>query len=71
LQAKKEARKSHHMLMGVQKNVREWTLTLPNELPFWELESQWISEYLEGNRRGQNPWRVFYISLKIYWNIDV
>jgi hypothetical protein len=23
LQAKKEARKSHHMLMGVQKNVRE------------------------------------------------
>jgi hypothetical protein len=51
------------MLLGVQKNVREWTLTFPNELPFWELESQWISESSEGDWRGQNPldWKVFYI----------
>jgi hypothetical protein len=25
---------------GSAKSVREWTLTLPNELPLWELESQ-------------------------------
>jgi hypothetical protein len=33
------------MLLGVQKSVREWTLTLASELPFWQLESQmnsWI-----------------------------
>jgi hypothetical protein len=34
------AQESHFMLSGVQKGVREWTLTLPSELPFWELESQ-------------------------------
>jgi len=51
------------MLFRVQKNVREWTFTLPNELPFWELESQWILEYLEGKYRGQNQldWRLIYI----------
>jgi hypothetical protein len=40
VQAKSEARESHLMLLGMQKNVREWTLTLPSELPFWEMESQ-------------------------------
>ncbi len=35
---------SHFMLLGVQKSAREWTPTLPSELPFWELESQWIPE---------------------------
>jgi hypothetical protein len=39
LQAKREARESHHMFLEVQKSVREWTLTLPNELSSWELES--------------------------------
>jgi len=28
--------------------------TLPNELPLWELESQWTPEFSEGNCRGQN-----------------
>jgi hypothetical protein len=28
------------------KSVREWTLTLPNELPCWELESQMDSRML-------------------------
>ncbi len=43
--------------------MREWTLTLPSELPLWELESQWTSEFLESNHRGQNPsdWKVSYI----------
>ncbi len=37
------------------KNVREWTFTLPNELPFLELKSQWTFESSEGDYRGQNP----------------
>jgi hypothetical protein len=53
--AKKEAQESHLMFTGVQKSVRKWTLTLPSELSFWELESQWIPESLEGDCRGQNP----------------
>jgi hypothetical protein len=40
LGAKKEARESHLVLPGVQKNVKKWTFTLPSELPLWELESQ-------------------------------
>jgi hypothetical protein len=38
----------------MQKNVREWTFTLPSELPFWEWESQWTLESLKGNYRDQN-----------------
>jgi hypothetical protein len=54
---------SHFMLMGVQKSVREWTPTFPNELPLWELESQWIPKSSEGNCRGPNSldWIFFYI----------
>jgi len=46
--------------------VKEWTPTLPNELPLWELESQWTFESLEGDYRGQNSfdWKVFYIIRK-------
>jgi hypothetical protein len=33
----------------------EWTLTLPNELPFWELESRWILKTSESDYKGQNP----------------
>jgi len=67
LQAKREAQGSHLILPGVQKSVREWTLTLPSEFPFWELESQWTLKFSEGNCRGQNPldWRVFYIIGKL------
>ncbi len=54
-------------VLGSAKNVREWTLTLPSELPFWELESQWISKLSKGNFRDQNPsvWRVLYIIGKL------
>jgi hypothetical protein len=41
------------MLLGVQKSVRERTLTLPSEFPFWELKSQWIPEPSEGDRKGK------------------
>jgi len=67
LRAKKEAWGSHFMLPGVQKNVKEWTLTLPSELPFWKLESQWTPESSEGDCKGQNPldWKFLYIIGKI------
>jgi hypothetical protein len=62
LRVKNEARGSHLMLPGVQKNVREWTFTLPSEFPFWELESQWTSKSSKGDCKGQNPfsWKVLY-----------
>jgi hypothetical protein len=55
------------MLPGLQKNVRESTLTLPTKLPFWELKSQWIPEFSEGDCKGRNPldWIVFCIIRKI------
>jgi hypothetical protein len=37
VQAKSEAWGSHFMLPGVWENVREWTSTIPSELPLWEL----------------------------------
>jgi len=70
--AKKEARESHFMLLGVQKSVREWTLTLPNELPLWELESQWTPESSRNDCEVKTHWiEKFFISLKIYWNLNV
>jgi hypothetical protein len=39
---------------GVKESVKEWTLTLPRELPPWELESRWTPECLEGDYKGQN-----------------
>jgi len=67
VRAKYEAQESHFMLPGVQGSVREWTLTLPNELPLWELESQWTSKFSKNNCKGQNPldWRVPYIIGKL------
>jgi hypothetical protein len=38
----------------VWRSMREWTLTLPRQLPLWEMESQWTLEILESNFRGQN-----------------
>jgi len=34
--------------------MREWTLTLPRQLPLWEMESQWTLEISENDLRGQN-----------------
>jgi hypothetical protein len=46
----------------VKESVKEWTLTLPKELPLWELESWWTLECLESDFKGQNPmaWKVLY-----------
>jgi hypothetical protein len=34
-------------------SMREWTLTLPRQLPLWEVESRWTPETSESNCRGQ------------------
>ncbi len=67
LWAKREAQESCHMLPGVQESVREWTLTLPRELPLWELEYEWTPKCPKINFRVQNPmdWRFFYIIGKL------
>ncbi len=47
--------------------MRKWTLPLPSELPFWELDSRWTPESLESDCKGQNPldWGVPYIIGKL------
>jgi hypothetical protein len=39
----------------VRGSVREWELTLPRQLPFWERESRWTSETSEGKLKAQIP----------------
>jgi hypothetical protein len=69
---KREAQESHFMLLGVQENAREWTLTLPNELPLWELEYQWTPESSGSDCRVKTQWiEELFISLEIYWNLNV
>jgi hypothetical protein len=55
------------------KNVKEWTLTFPSELPLWELESQMDISNLQSAIEGVKTHRLeeLFISLKIYWNLDV
>jgi hypothetical protein len=59
LQVKREARKSHHMyVLGSAKgakSVREWTFTLPSELPLWELDSQMDSQIFKARLEGSKP----------------
>jgi len=51
----------------VWRSMREWTLTLPRQLPLWEMESQWTPKTLESDFRGQNSMAcgVFYIIEKL------
>jgi hypothetical protein len=52
----------------VWESVREWTFTLPSELPLWEVLSQCTLESLKSNYKGQNPWdwNVLYIIEKFF-----
>jgi hypothetical protein len=47
--------------------MREWTLTLPRQLPLWEMEFRWTLKTSESDCRGQNPMAcdVLYIIRKI------
>ncbi len=51
----------------MKESVREWTLTLPRELPPWELESRWTPECLKSDHKGQNlmDWKKNYIIKKL------
>ncbi len=53
-------------------SVREWTLTLPRQLPLWEMESWWTPETSKSDLRGQNSTAcdVFYIIRKV-WSVHV
>ncbi len=48
-------------------SVREWTLTLPKQLPLWEMESRWTLKTSESDLRSQNSMAcgVIYIIEKI------
>jgi hypothetical protein len=52
VRAKTKSRSRILMPLGVQKSVRERTLTLPSELPCWELKSQWTPKCLESDCKG-------------------
>jgi hypothetical protein len=52
---KSEAQESHFMFSGMWESVKEWTRTLPSELPLLELDSWWTFECSESNCKGQNP----------------
>jgi len=47
--------------------MRKWTLTLPRQLPRWEMDSQWTPKISESNYRSQNSMvcGVFYIIEKL------
>jgi len=47
--------------------MREWTLTLPRQLPLWEMDSRWTPETSKSDCRGQNSMAcgVLYIIGKI------
>ncbi len=40
---------------GSAKSVKEWTFTLPRELPCWELESQMDSRIFKARLHGSKP----------------
>jgi len=47
--------------------MKEWTLTLPRQLPLWEMESRWTPGTSKSNCRGQNLMAcgVLYINGKL------
>jgi hypothetical protein len=66
-QNKRETREAHLIFPRVQESVREWTLTLPRQLPLEELEFRKTPESSGSNCRGQTPlvWRNLYIIRKL------
>jgi hypothetical protein len=50
----KDLKVTSHVPMSA-KSVREWTLTLPSELPFWELKSQMDSQTFRAQLQGWKP----------------
>jgi hypothetical protein len=67
VEGQEEARESHYTLPGMWESVREWTFTLPRQLPLWEMDSRWTPEDSERDFRGQNSMAcgVLYINEKL------
>ncbi len=60
------------MFLGEWEGVREQTLTLPSELPFWELDSRWTFKSSRVIVKVKTLWiEKFFISLEISWNVNV
>jgi hypothetical protein len=61
--------------LGSAKSVREWTLTLPSELPCWELVRIGVPKGLPKFQRafwGVKTWLVsFFISMESSWSVGV
>jgi hypothetical protein len=47
--------------------MREWTFTLPRQLPLWEMESRWTPKISENNFKGQKSmsYGILYIIEKL------
>jgi hypothetical protein len=55
------------MLSGVQKSVREWTLTLPREFPLGSWSSDRLPNVQKAIARVNTQWiEELFISLEIY-----
>ncbi len=57
-------------------SVREWTLTLPSELPCWKLVRVGVPKWLPKLQRAfwgvKTQWLVaLFISMKRSWNVDI
>jgi hypothetical protein len=62
--------------LGSAKSVREWTLTLPSELPRWELVRVGVPKGLPKLQREiwgvKSQWLVaLFISMESSWSVDV
>jgi hypothetical protein len=64
----------------MKESVKEWTFTLPRELPLWEfgvlVDSWWTPEGLPNLQKAIAGVKIqwieeFFISLENYWNVNV
>ncbi len=67
LLTKKETRDATLHAPRSAKSVREWTLTLPSELPLWELESQMDSWIFRVRLQGPKP--IGWKSSSYHWKL--
>jgi len=65
--AGQEEPESHITYSREFKKVREWTLTLPRQLPLWEMDYRWSLETSESDFNSQNlmDCDIFYIIGKL------
>ncbi len=63
---------SHFVLSGVQKNVREWTFTLPRSSHFGSWSPDELLNLYRAITGVKTHWiEVFFIALESSWNVNV